>query len=192
MLGSNGKYRKRCERWDMPWRAHHLTFSCFHEKPFFNGKQSPVWFIEALDNARRKAPFDLWAWVIMPEHIHLVLLPAEQTTISEILYHLKKPMTTRVLAWLRKNDPSFLSHMLDVQPNGESYHRFWERGGGYDRNLRSVEDIHEKIKYVHLNPVRRKLVERPEDWAWSSYRTAMEGLNTPIRLDRESLPPLES
>lgn len=48
--------------------------------------------------------------------------------------------------------------------------RFWQRGGGYDRNVRDRDELMEKIRYVHLNPVRRGLVERPEEWAWSSAR----------------------
>jgi hypothetical protein len=66
--------------------------------------------------------------------------------------------------------PEFLAELVDGPPNGRTAHRFWQRGGGYDRNLRSVRDIHEKIRYVHENPppprarcTRRglDLVERP-------------------------------
>ena len=38
----------------------------------------------------------------------------------------------------------------------------------FDHALRTVRDYHEKIEYIHLNPVKRGLVKRPEDWKWSS------------------------
>jgi putative transposase len=82
--------------------------------------------------------------------------------------------------------------MADRQPGGKQVHRFWQRGGRYDRNLRSVKDIYEKINYIHNNPVRRGLVEKPEDWPWSSSKAWLEGTHNPIRLDFDSLPPLAS
>jgi hypothetical protein len=70
-----------------------------------------------------------------------------------------------------------------------SYH-FWQPGGGHDRNLRSDADVREKIAYVHHNPVRRRLVEHPRDWPWSSWRAWHEGADKPLRMDRETMPPL--
>jgi putative transposase len=79
--------------------------------------------------------------------------------------------------------------MKDRQPSGAVSHRFWQRGGGYDRNLRSDRDIYEKIRYVHLNPVRRGLAKDAGDWPWSSARTHETGKPEPISLNLESLPP---
>ena len=66
-------------------------------------------------------------------------------------------------------------------------YRFWQRGGGYDRNLRTVADIYEKIEYVHNNPVRRGLAASAEEWPWSSCRAWQNGGNVPIAIDRGSL-----
>ena len=134
--------------------------------------------------------YDLWAYVIMPEHAHVVLLPREQVRISSILTTIKQSSSKRALHWVRQNAPAFLAQMADVQPNGTRHYRFWQRGGGYDRNLRTVQDVHEKIGYVHANPVRRGLVSEPDEWQWSSCRAWTTGENRPIALDRESLPPL--
>ena len=131
------RHRKLCKRWDAPWTAHFLTFSCFGRQPFLSGKRSPQWLIDAVEAARTRHPFDLWGYVIMPEHVHLLILPHEGTLISRILYGIKKPVTTWALAFARKHAPYFLPRMLDVQPNGRQAHRFWQRGGGYDRNMRS-------------------------------------------------------
>ena len=85
-----------------------------------------------------------------------------------VLWHLKRPVTAAALAWVKAHCPEFLARMADVQPSGKVAHRFWQRGGGYDRNLRSTSDVHEKIAYIHGNPVWRGLVSNAEDWPYSS------------------------
>jgi putative transposase len=183
-------HRKRCKRYDIPGHAHCLTFSCFRQQPFFKGRLAPGWFCETIDEARDKEPFDLWAWVIMPEHVHLVLWPHPESQVSRILRFLKRPMTDRVLVWVQGNSPDFLPRMAATHADGRVSHHFWQAGGGYDRNLRSATDVHEKIDYIHFNPVRRGLVEHPRDWPWSSWRAWNTGANEPLHIDRHSVPPL--
>lgn len=64
-------HRKTCKRYDVPGDAHRLTFSCFRRLPLLNHDQSRMWLIGAIELSRTKAPSDLWAYVIMPEHVHL-------------------------------------------------------------------------------------------------------------------------
>ena len=101
----------------------------------------------------------------------------------------KQSMAKRAMPWIRENAPGFLTK-LESRSKGKSTHQFWQRGGGYDRNLRSVSDIHEKIDYIHANPVRRKLVDTPGQWPWSSYHTWETGKDAPIPVDRDSVPML--
>jgi putative transposase len=147
--------------------------------------------LESVEKARTRRPFDLWAFVIMPEHMHLLIWPHEGVRICDILQTIKQPVTLRCVAWVRRNAPQFLPTMLDRQPNGKTFYRFWQRGGGYDRNMWSAPEIHEKIQYIHNNPVRRELVVRPDEWPWSSFRAWELGIDEPIRIDRESVPMLE-
>jgi len=144
--------------------------------------------LDALNAARTRCRFDLWAYVIMPEHVHIVLWPREGETVSAILKGIKLPVARKSLIWARESSPGLLRAMEHRTPNGKVAHRFWQRGGGHDRNLRSDRDVHEKIRYVHENPVRRGLVSRPEDWAWSSCRAHYEGVDEPIPIDRDSIP----
>ena len=144
--------------------------------------------LDALQSGREQGKFLLWAYAIMPEHVNLVLLPQPRTMISQILSALKQPVSKRALIWLRRYAPEFLSKLADVQPNGRSAYRFWQRGGGYDRNLRTVADIYEKIEYVHNNPVRRGLVRCARDWPWSSSQAWETASDMPIAIDRHSLP----
>jgi len=135
-------------------------------------------------------PFDLWAWVIMPEHMHLLLQPAESVRVASILQSIKQPVARRVVRWARTQRHPILNSMRAASPHGSVSHRLWQPGGGYDRNMRSVREAHEKIGYIHANPVRRELVAHPRDWPWSSWPAWHEGDNGLLSVNRESLPPL--
>ncbi len=145
--------------------------------------------LDALELGRQNQLYDLWAFVIMPEHVHLVILPEHGIRISAILKTIKQSASKRALLWLHTNEPQYLRHLEVIHPNGRRCYRFWQRGGGYDRNLRTVADIHEKINYVHNNPVRRGLTDAASAWKWSSCHAWETGADEPIAIDRESLPP---
>ena len=183
-------HRKTCRRYDIPGEAHFLTFSCFRRLPLLNYDRSRNWFLAALRLGQEQSQFDLWAYVVMPEHVHLVLLPLGETKVSNILSTIKQSPSKQAICWLRQNAPEYLPQLQDHQPNGKQHHRFWQRGGGYDRNLRSVRDIHEKIAYVHDNPVRRGMVEQAVAWRWSSAAAWQTGVDEPLAINRASLPPL--
>jgi len=184
-MGSPRVHRKS---WDNDWDVHCLTFSTFRRQPFFPGKHAARWLLETLAEASSRCPFHLFAYVIMPEHVHLVLQPLPGVKMRTVLWHLKRPVTSAVLAWVRKHRLDLLPRMTDVQPSGRITHRFWQRGGGYDRNLRSVSDVYEKIGYIHDNPVRRGLAERAEDWPWSSARDWILQRPGPVPIDWDYLP----
>ena len=183
-------HRKTRRTYDTPGDSHFLTFSTFKRIPLLTKERSCQWVVDAISLSRERNPFDLWAWVIMPEHVHLALYPLQETKIAAILKTLKQSVSKRAINWLRENSPDYLPTIEDVQPNGKRTYRFWQRGGGYDRNLRSVRDIHEKILYIHQNPVARGLAPRSTDYRWSSAKAWETGVNNPLSIDRESVPSL--
>lgn len=190
--GMQSGHRKTRKIDNIAGDAHFLTFSCFRRLPLFSKGRTCQWMVEALRLCRERNRFDLWAWVIMPEHVHLVLLPHRDVRIASILTTMKQSVSRRAINWLRQNSPEYLDRLHDVQPNGKQSYRFWQRGGGYDRNLRSTRDIHEKILYVHQNPVRRGLANSPEQWKWSSATSWRSGSDQLISMDRASVPALSS
>ncbi|MEP0848261.1 MAG: transposase [Phycisphaerae bacterium] len=181
--------RKRLRRADVPGEARFLTFSCFRRQPFLSRDRACDWFIQALDRARTTHGFDLWAYVIMPEHAHVLVYPGDAPhRMADFLYTLKKSVSRRALEFVRKAAPQFLARMRDRQPNGTVSYRFWQRGGGYDENLFTSTKVWQKIDYIHENPVRRGLCAHPSDWKWSSFRAHETGGQDPIRIDFDSLP----
>jgi putative transposase len=126
----------------------------------------------------------------MPEHVHIVMRPKQDVKVAQILSTVKQSVSKKALRYLAETSPDFLAMLEDVRPSGRRSYRFWQRGGGYDRNLRSLRDVYEKIEYVHNNPVRRGLATSPESWNWSSARAWATGENEPLEIDRDRLPSL--
>jgi len=182
------RHRKRCKRYDVPFDVHCLTFSCFQRMPLLSRERCCRWMLDALELGRQREMYDLWAYVLMPEHVHLVVWPHGGVWVSDILKTVKQSVSQHALRWLEANEPRFLQRLEDVPPNGRRSFRFQQRGGGYDRNLRTVADIHEKIQYIHDNPLRRGLVDKASSWTWSSCSAWETGKNEPIAIDRDSLP----
>ena len=182
------RFRKRCRRYNTPGDAHFLTFSCFRREAFLSADRSRRWFIDALADARRKHGFDLWAYVVMPEHVHLVIYPrADDYSISAIFTDIKQRVTRAALRFVRARAPACLARTRDAQPNAKVPHRFWQRGG-YDRNLLDLAEVFDKTQYLPENPVRRGLVSRPEDRVWSSARYYAQRSGGVLSPDVDSLP----
>jgi putative transposase len=157
-------HRKQVRSYNVPGHAHELTFSCFRRLPLLSRDRSRRWFLDALDSARRRRDLALWAYVIMPEHVHVIVWPrGGNYEVRLIRTAFKVPVQRKALTFLRQQAPEYLNQLRDEQPNGEVHYRFWQRGGGYDRNITDPDTLRTMIEYIHHNPVRRGLVSRPTD-----------------------------
>src|ERR1700682_2190653 len=182
-------HRKHCRRLNEPGRAHAMTFSCYRWQPFLSRVRSRRWMLEAIESARAAHGFHLWAYVLMPEQIHLLIWPLSPAyDIWAFLTSLKQPVAKRAVRFVRWHAPAFLGRMTDRQPNGKEAGRFWQRGGGHDRTLWEPRDVWEMIDYIHANPVRRGVCRRPEEWPWSSARADVGDRHEGPSPDRASLP----
>ncbi len=128
-------------------------------------------FCVALERALEGHSFRLVAFVIMQEHVHLLVYPSTPScSISDFLYAVKRPFSYRIKQELTEHDPELLQTLTIQERPGKMTFRFWQEGPGYDRNLSTESVVLAAINYIHLNPVRRGLVEKAHDWKWSSSR----------------------
>jgi putative transposase len=182
--------RKSCRRFNDSAHAHALTFSCFQRQAFLSRDRARQWVVHAMRRALDQHAYHLWAYVLMPEHVHLLVWPMRpECRISLFLQSLKTSVARSAIAFVKKEAPWFLGRMVDQQPGGAVHYRFWQRGGGFDRNIFEVATLHREIDYIHANPVKRGLCSRPEDWTWSSAADYSRVRTGPLRIDFESLPP---
>jgi putative transposase len=160
--------RKTIQHFNDPGHAHFLTFSCHGRMPLLTKDRTRKWLIEAVGRSSEKHDFAVLAYVIMPEHAHLLILPRKQDyDIAGILKTIKQSVAKKAKQFLELNDREWLER-LTVRKGDRKVFRFWQSGPGYDRNIKDDDEFLEKIKYIHENPVKRGLVDRPEEWEWSS------------------------
>lgn len=174
----NKQQRKKLKRYDIPGHAHELTFSCYHRYKYLKDPICCTLFMEELLCGREHFLFRLWAYVIMLNHVHLLLYPTQDDyKISTILQSIKGKTSKRYRdILLAENSDRY--DKLCIKAGNKKVFRFWQAGGGFDRNLWNAKAIHSSINYIEYNPVRAELVEVPEDWEWSSAqaRCTQEGL----------------
>ena len=174
--------RKRIQHYDGEGHARELTFSCFQRRPYFSKPSVCDWFFKALAKARNKLPIHVWAYVVMPEHVPLLVWPVERDfEIAKLLETVKTSVAKRAGNPLRQNNPA----AMDACGGG---FQFWQSGPGYDRNLDNAGTILATIEYIHRNSTRRGSCARSEDWPWSS-AGLFTGQTGPFPIDRQSLSP---
>jgi putative transposase len=169
----------------VPGHCHFLTFSCQKRLPLFSNDVWRGWLGKEVRHACDKLDVSLWAYVFMPEHVHLLVRPRRtEYRISDFLYAVKKPVAERIIATLRQEKSPLLTK-LEVSAEGRRRYRFWLGGGGFDGNLWTWPKIIQKARYCHMNPVKRRLVKSPEQWRWSSFRWLELGRveNEPLKID---------
>ena len=130
-------------------QSHFVTFSCYRRQPFFSATERFELFITRLEETRRRFHLCVYGYVVMPEHVHLLLSePAPDGILADAIHFLKLSFTKS----------------LHGEPGS-----FWQKRY-YDRNVRNYREFTVKLQYIHRNPVKRGLVTSPEQWNWSSYR----------------------
>ena len=160
--------------------AHHLHFitnSCYRRLPFFDAPGAPDRFLAILEQTRQRYRFVVVGYVVMPEHIHLLITEPEIGTPSTVMQVLKQRTAHALLPKRKRADPRQRRLFGD-----EPRRAFWQ-ARFYDFNVWSTKKRVEKLRYMHNNPVKRGLVESPELWAWSSYRYYHLDDTGPVQLE---------
>ncbi len=156
----------------MPWglrrfqqcgQLHFVTFSCYRRRQRLAVPAARTLFEQALERTRRSYRFFVCGYLVMPEHVHLLVSKPEKATLAAALQALKQAISRR------------------LPEGGEA---FWQ-ARYYDFNVFSAAKRTEKLRYMHRNPVKRGLVERPEDWAWSSFRHYLTGVEGNVEIESE-------
>ncbi len=150
--------RQPLERYFGRGDLHFVTFSCFRRRPYLMQPSARTIFVEIMKEIHARHGFHLFGYVVMPEHIHLLVDEAGRVNPSKVIQIVKQKAS------------GCLGRGSGLP--------FWQRRF-YDFNTWSSGKIKEKLNYMHENPLRRGLVAHPRDWPWSSwswYAMKEEGL----------------
>lgn len=158
----------KLKHYDDEGTARFITICCYRRMDYLADPIAAESLIAELDSMRHKYSIKILAYVIMPNHAHLVLLPPDKVKLGIVIGETKSRMAREYFA------------KIDTANRGE--HVFWQKRC-YDHNCRNIESIKEKITYCHNNPVRRGLVESAADYRWSSYNWYLGARDVPLRID---------
>jgi putative transposase len=179
----------------MPWglqrfqetgHTHFVTFSCYHRQQLLTADSAKRIFERALERVRRSFELQIYANVVMPEHIHLLVSEPKRGLLADALKSLKQGVSRRLVggAPFKVGAPFKPSFGLSGNSTADLSQHFWQKRY-YDFNVRDYRQFVEKLRYIHRNPVERGLCERPEDWEWSSFRQYATGCEGRVEIECE-------
>jgi putative transposase len=172
---------------------HFITCSCYHRQPQLDTPERRDLFLSILEEARQKYRFVVHGYVIMPEHFHLLMTEPDLGDPSVVMKVLKERFTRKLRTKKRteggtnnetEGAPLIASFAMSGIPNPEPV---WQKRF-YDFNVRTEEKHIEKLRYIHRNPVKRGLVDFPEQWEWSSFRSYVYQETGPVRVKFQEWP----
>jgi len=156
----------------MPWglkrfqqtrNLHFITFSCYQRAPLLGTPEARRVFEQTLEKVRQWYALYVTGYVVMPEHVHLLISEPERGNLAIVIQMLKQ----------------ITAHQLKATADA-----FW-LARYYDFNVWSESRVVEKLRYMHRNPVKRDLVEHPGDWEWSSFRHYLSGVEGVIEIESQ-------
>ncbi|MFN2258702.1 MAG: transposase, partial [Parasphingopyxis sp.] len=138
----------RLARLVVPGLPHHVTQrGNGRQRVFFNDADYRA-YRDGLGEACRAADVEVWAWVLMPNHVHMILVPQDEDGIRRALAPLHRRYAGRIHAREKRTG------------------HFWQ--GRFGCAVMDEAHLGAALRYIALNPVQARLVERAEDWKWSS------------------------
>ena len=149
----------RLIRYQQSGDLHFVTFSCYRRRQYLRSSPAPDLFERSLETMRARYDFFVIGYVIMPEHVHILLSEPKRGALATALQALKLSVGVQ-----RTERP------------------FWQ-ARYYDFNVFTERKRIEKLKYIHRNPVMRGLVAEPEDWALSSFRHYQTGERGTVEIE---------
>jgi len=166
--------------------ARFITFCTRNRFPIFVNDILRSILADAIDRMRIRTGFRLLGYVIMPEHVHLIIVPAGDMKIGSVIGEIKRISAKRILQ-LIKEGYSDLAGKLTITDHGRKKFALWQPRC-YDHNCRTTKSILDKLTYCHNNPVKRGLVGSPGEWRWSSHNYYSGMRNILIEIDGSVCP----
>jgi len=163
---------------------HSLTFSCYKRLPLFSDAARCDLFLKILERVRRRYRLVVLGYVVMPEHVHLLMSEPQRASLSTAMQALKlgvvRSLDSRsVVPRSRKTGETWGTPSVADSKNRTP---FW-MPRFYDFNVWTEKKRIEKLRYIHRNPVARGLVASLEQWPWTSFRWYSAGEIGPLKIN---------
>ena len=157
------------KRYQRTKQSHFVTFTCYRRLRHLADASMRDLVVAALERTRLSYRFRVYGFAIMPEHVHLLVSEPERGLLANAIQSLKIASSKR----------SATRRVLDGR-----FCPLWQKRY-YDGNIHDHKEFVEKLRYIHRNPVKRGLVEKAEDWKWSSFRHYATGEDCGVEIESE-------
>ena len=157
---------------------HFITCSCYRRQAWLDSPQRRDLFLVVFEAVRQRYGFVVVGYVVMPDHIHLLISEPGERRSLRVMQAIKQGFSRRVLKSLRKRRVAAQQELFALGSDHVWQRRF------YDYNVWTARKRIEKLRYMHRNPVVRGLVQEPEQWPWSSYRSYAFGEEGAVRINQ--------
>jgi putative transposase len=194
------RHRRRAKTFAMPRRLtrcygagymHFVTTSCYERRPLLGSGGNRDLFLQVLEQVRRRYRFVVVGYLVMPEHVHLLISEPERGDPSIVMQVVKQSFARRLL----RESPPFENREGWGSLGLDDRHERSDGGLGDERHVWQVRFYDfvvfteakkvEKLRYMHRNPVKRGLVREPQEWAWSSFRHYAYGEAGPVLVNEQ-------
>src|SRR5438552_2199413 len=132
-----------------------VTAACLHHQPFLSAPERRTWFTDFLQRHLTEFQSEPVAWVVLPDHYHVVMRVEESRTVPELIQRLHARSATQF-------------NREDGTPGRQVWWSYW------DRCLWTEGDLWSRINYIHRSPVKHGYAASPEEWTHSSWRRFRE------------------
>ena len=167
--------------YDHDGRARFVTFCTYKRIPLLTNNTFRKAVLETVCFVSSEFKLHLLGYVLMPEHVHLVIVPPEEVKLGSVVGEIKRQSALWIHDLLQKQGGMLMDQMTIIR-DGVPRFVLWQRRC-YDHNCRTEQDVWEKVNYCHNNPVKRGLAKSPERWEWASYRYYADGANVLLEIN---------
>jgi putative transposase len=157
------------KRYHQSKQSHFITFTCYRRLRHLATPEARDIVVAALEHARARYRFRVYGFVVMLEHVHLLVSEPDKGMVANAMQSLKISSALRTAG----------SRQFEGRRSS-----LWQKRS-HDRNVRDYQEFVEKLRYIHRNPVKRGLCARPEDWKWSSFRHYASGEDCGVEIESQ-------
>jgi REP element-mobilizing transposase RayT len=160
-------------------KAHFITITVVEWIDVFTRLNQKVTILDSLKYCQQQKGLEIYAYVLMPSHLHMLCRAKEGYELANIIRDFKKFTSKKIIQLIKEEPESRQQWLLELFSKAcahlkrEQEYKVWQ-DGYHAEEISSNKFIYQKLNYIHNNPVKDQIVEKPEDYLYSSARNYAE------------------
>ena len=172
--------------------VHFVTMTVVGWIDVFTRENHKMAIVNSLKYCQKTKGLEIYGWCLMPSHLHMIISAKDDLNLSDILRDFKKFTSKEIIRLIKEEPESRREWILDLFEYAGKYnpkiknYKFWQ-DGNKPTVLYSPKFTHQKLNYIHQNPVKERIVEEAHEYLFSSAKNyeGKEGLIDVIQIGWE-------